>query len=211
MPILQRSADAALAAGKGVWLQCFYGHFRSWSAALFVLHRCGPEPRPLDPMPFLKQLKAARAPGFADPFLNSRHMSTEFRSRGPFAKVCRPMSRPDADEKDVLWLLATHPEASAYIMAVAKDEEDEEDGDTPASKRMRTGSAEKESFSAHWLPKLLQERARQSERVTPDSLLSFDHGADMYRAEKKYDMAWLVKVCALVRATMNDLSKHERV
>ncbi len=56
MPILQKSADEALAAGKGVWLQCLHGHFRSWSAALFVLQRCGPEPRLLDPMPFLRRL-----------------------------------------------------------------------------------------------------------------------------------------------------------
>ncbi len=117
MPILQKSADEALAAGKGVWLQCLHGHFRSWSAALFVLQRCGPEPRPLDPMPFLRRLATeSRAPSwFGDP----AYICEQFCSRGPFANERRPICRPDADAKDVLWLLSTHPEARAFLLAAA--------------------------------------------------------------------------------------------
>ncbi len=117
MGTLQKCAHEALVAGKGVWLQCFYGHFRSWSAATFVLQRCGPEPRPLDPMPFLEQLVKE---GFGGRLKDANFVGGEFLRRGPFKDVCRPFSRWDHDLKDVLWLLATHQEASAFILGADK-------------------------------------------------------------------------------------------
>ena len=176
MPLLQKSADAALGAGKGVWLQCFYGHYRIWSAATFVLQRCGPEPRPLDPMPFLRHLMATHAPRcLQDPVF----ISAQFLREGPFAKVCRPMHKWDRDAQDVLWLLATHPEAHAFIM----------------------GAADAADAANHWLPQLLEERARASERVTVQSLLSFSK-CDVPAARHYYDMEWLDKVCALTKAAI---------
>lgn len=182
MTTLQQSAHDALIRGKGVWLQCYYGHYRSWSAATFVLQRCGPEPRPLDPMPFLAHLKDKYG---ADVLQDADYVSRQFLTSGPFARVRRPFGRWDADARDVLWLLATHPEASAFIMAAAASE---------------ASSAP----HPHWLPELLILRARESTNVKLEDLLRFKYRG-VEEAKRYYDMEWLDRMCALTKATLQPL------
>ncbi len=106
------------------------------------------------------------------------------------------MCRPDADAKDVLWLLATHPEARAFLLAAAMAAGENGCCWGPG------GGAQ------HWLPQLLAEGARKSERVTLDSLLSFDDCDDVDFVKEMYDMVWLEKVCALTRLTWLEAPRH---
>lgn len=155
MGMLETAANAAMASGKGVWLQCFHGHFRSWSAAMVVLQRCGLAP-PLDPMPVLLRLREdCRFSDFSD-----EAIATELLQHEPFATVRRPGKRHDADVRDVLWLLATHPEAAAFVSGRVMEER------TRASARLSVDSlfefpdyAEEEaagSYDMDWLRSMVQ-------------------------------------------------------
>jgi hypothetical protein len=169
MDRLQRAADATLRAGKGVWLQCYYGEVRSWSAALFVLQRCGPEPRPLDPMPLLRAIHSET------PWLlhQESYLPDSFlRKGGPFEKVKRHSNRRQTDIQDVLWLIATHAEARAFVLQ-------DVDGDK------------------HWIHSLLHTHAAAEHAA--QLAREYDSAPEL---GKPYDTAWLCRMCDLARAML---------